>query len=89
MAVRAIFREGKKDLAYEKSLDLIRLDPFNPDFLELYAETALKNGLADFAFDCIPKLEVLGGKERAAALKLKMTSELSAKGFPVPKLLNP
>jgi|GEM_PF-5296277 tetratricopeptide (TPR) repeat protein len=89
LSVNAIFSAGKKELAYEKALDLVRLDPFNPDFLELYAETALRNGLADFAFECLPKLEVLGGKERAAALKLKMTTELSAKGLPVPNPVNP
>lgn len=88
-AVRSIFNAGKKDLAYQKALDLTRLDSENPSFLELYAEMALQNGLADFAFQCLPKLEVLAGAERAASLQKKMSDQLNSKGLPVPKLSNP
>lgn len=58
--------------AYEKALQVSDLDPSNVEFLKLYAILAVKEGLTDFAYPMVPKIEVLTSKQEALAFKAKL-----------------
>jgi hypothetical protein len=88
LAVNGLETAGKQEMAYQQALNLTQIEPLNPDFLSLYALCALRSGLADFAFQCLPRLEVLSSAGRAASLRKYMEEELKAKGLPIPQISN-
>jgi tetratricopeptide (TPR) repeat protein len=88
LAVEKIGQLGSRDLAYQKALDLSNLYPASPEYLRLYAMASLRLGLADFAFQCLPKYENLTSSDAAARLRSEMTAELIRKNLPVPSLQN-
>lgn len=73
-----------KSLAYEKALELSDLDPGNVEFLKLYALFAIREGLPDFAFATLPRIEVLTSKQVADQFRSILNQELAAKGYPTP-----
>jgi tetratricopeptide (TPR) repeat protein len=89
LSVQRMADLGRIDEAYKLSLDVQRIDPSNPEYLRLYALMALRMGLADFAFQCLPKYRELASAAQADSLKAKMETELKSRNLPVPVTDNP
>lgn len=82
MGVAIGFLSGLKkyrSFAYEKALEITELDPGNPEFLKLYAILAVKEGLPEFAFQSLPKIEVLTSHDEAQQFRKKIESMVKEK----------
>lgn len=69
----------KHQVAYDKALQISDLDPSNVEFLKLYAILAVKEGLYDFAYPMVAKIEVLRSKAEAQAFKIKLDEMVKEK----------
>jgi tetratricopeptide (TPR) repeat protein len=73
---------GLKDLAYQKALDVSDMDPGNVEYLKLYGLLSIRMGLVGFAYDILPKIEILTTSQVAADFKKVLDAELKAKNYP-------
>ena len=83
-AVQRIAQLGSAEKAYQLALDVNNLEPSSAEFLRLYARIALQMGLADFAFQCLPRYRLLSSDAEADSLRAEMTASLKARNLPVP-----
>lgn len=82
MGVAIGFLSGLKkyrSFAYEKALEISDLDPSNPEFLKLYAILAVKEGLPEFAFQSLPRIEVLTSHDEALQFRKKIEAMVKEK----------
>jgi Flp pilus assembly protein TadD len=83
MAISFISKmDGKRSIAYQKSLELTDLDPGNPEFLKLYALLAVQEGLPEFALQVLPKIEYLSSKTSAESFRKQLEKEIAEKNYP-------
>jgi hypothetical protein len=85
----ALEKYGQRDQAYQKSLELSQLDPNNAAYLKLFAGLAIRSGLVEFAFQTLPRIEILTSKAEAEAFRKYLETELKAKNFPLPENIIP
>jgi Flp pilus assembly protein TadD len=88
-SVLALEKYGQRDQAYQKSLELSQLDPNNAAYLKLFAGLAIRSGLVEFAFQTLPRIEILTSKAEAEAFRKYLETELKAKNFPLPENIIP
>jgi len=88
-SVLALEKYGQRDQAYQKSLELSQLDPNNVAYLKLFAGLAIRSGLVEFAFQTLPRIEILTSKAEAEAFRKYLETELKAKNFPLPENIIP
>ncbi|HOY96377.1 MAG TPA: tetratricopeptide repeat protein [Catalimonadaceae bacterium] len=75
-------KPGLKDLAYQKALDVSDMDPGNVEFLKLYGLLSIRMGLVGFAYDILPKIEILTTAQVSADFKKVLDAELKSKNYP-------